>query len=170
MQLQEELLQLNHCAKDTSMTKKSTRAEKNIRVNDVITKLNRGWSRHDIQQYASEKWSITERTCDEYIAQASKTIIESYEIEYPDMAKTLHSMFMEVYRMAVEDRDLRAAIQALRESGKITGAYAPEKHEVTHRQRYISALMNGRITPEKVREIAPNMADELFEEAGIIGV
>ena len=56
------------------MGKKSTKGEKEFRIQAVYGLLVDGRSRTDILQYTSENWQVTERTGDQYIQWARERL------------------------------------------------------------------------------------------------
>ena len=52
------------------VAKKSTMAEKKLRISTVYGHLCNGWSRGQIIQFGEEEWGIGESMCDRYIAEA----------------------------------------------------------------------------------------------------
>ena len=56
------------------VAKKSTKSEKEFRVQAVYGLLVDGRSRTDILQYSAETWKVSERTADQYIADARKRL------------------------------------------------------------------------------------------------
>ena len=60
--------------------KKSTKSEKEFRVQAVYGMLVDGKSRTDICQYCSETWEVSERTGDHYIADARQRLEKDCQI------------------------------------------------------------------------------------------
>ena len=62
------------------VAKKSTNAEKKLRINTVYGHLCNGWSRGQIIQYSADEWDIGESMCDRYIAEARVKIDQDCNI------------------------------------------------------------------------------------------
>ena len=62
------------------VAKKSTKSEKEFRVAAIYGMLVDGRSRTDILQYSAETWQVSERTGDQYIADARKRLEQDCQI------------------------------------------------------------------------------------------
>ena len=73
------LLSLQSCAL-LQVGKRSTKAELEFRISAVYGMFVDGRSRTDVIQFAAEKWSVTERTADEYIKLARERLKNDCDI------------------------------------------------------------------------------------------
>ena len=150
------------------MAKKTTAAEKQQRVTQVVKMLVEGAERRDIVLYASKNWGVSDRTVTSYIKSAREIITDSSRTETDYWRGVLLQRHNRVFNKAYKDGNYQAATAANREVSKIVGAYAPEKVEViSAREKVVIDLRNGKISPDAVRQRLPNIADELFREAGV---
>jgi hypothetical protein len=65
------------------MARKSTEHEKILRVHEIYRLLIKGASRYRILRHASEKWKVSERTGETYLAEARQLLSRDLEIERP---------------------------------------------------------------------------------------
>lgn len=112
------------------MADKPTDAVLMDRVTMVYTDLVRGKRRPEILRYAST-WGVTDRTIDAYIARAN-TILEreAETIRKRELGKA-HRRYELLFSEALEKGDLKTALQAEVERGRLLGLNAPAQTEVT---------------------------------------
>jgi len=65
------------------MAKKGTEHEKILRVHEIYRLLIKGASRYRILRHATEKWQVSERTGETYLAEARQLLTRDLEIERP---------------------------------------------------------------------------------------
>jgi hypothetical protein len=65
------------------MAKKGTEHEKILRVHEIYRLLVKGASRYRILRHATEKWQVSERTGETYLAEARQLLTRDLEIERP---------------------------------------------------------------------------------------
>jgi hypothetical protein len=65
------------------MAKKATEHEKILRVHEIYRLLVKGASRYRILRHATEKWQVSERTGETYLAEARQLLTRDLEIERP---------------------------------------------------------------------------------------
>lgn len=65
------------------MAKKATEHERIIRVHEIYRLLTKGASRYRILRYSAEKWQVSERTSEIYLAEARALLARDLEIERP---------------------------------------------------------------------------------------
>ena len=63
------------------MGRKSTKAEKEYRVNRIVRLLSNGAVRSEIQQYGRQEWGVSIRTVDGYIQDATKILKADWDID-----------------------------------------------------------------------------------------
>ena len=62
---------------------RSTKVEKNFRVDTVYKLLSEGNSRGQILQFAANQWNVSDRQVDTYIAEARDKLLADCELERP---------------------------------------------------------------------------------------
>lgn len=65
------------------MARKGTEHEKILRVHEIYRLLIKGASRYRILRHATEKWKVSERTGETYLAEARQLLARDLEIERP---------------------------------------------------------------------------------------
>lgn len=101
------------------MGRKSTKEEIQNRVNTVYGLLLRANSTHQIVQYGSEKWGVSERQVRDYLAEARKLMALDAEIERPQWLQAAIARLQDYEREAREAGRLGTAIQALEKQAKL---------------------------------------------------
>lgn len=101
---------------------RSTDAEVAARVAEVAALLAKGLERPAILQYGS-KWGVSDRTIDNYTAQARRGFAEAAKGDVEEARGELAAMLREQYRAAIAAGDPKAAIAAVRELAKLRGLY-----------------------------------------------
>lgn len=89
------------------MAAKATEHEKITRVHEVYCLLVRGATRYRVLQYASKKWNVSDRTADQYMAEARKLLDKDLEVERPQWLTQFVSELQEWkwQELNPEDRD-----------------------------------------------------------------
>lgn len=117
---------------------KPTKAEIERRISTVYQLMIDGLDRSRILQYVSEKWRVTERTTDSYIAAARVKFLEALqETENKDVMKMyIFKRLENLYSLNMENYDLKEARAVLADASKIFGVNAPEeiKQEITQNE------------------------------------
>jgi hypothetical protein len=99
------------------------------RVTTVYKDLVSGKRRPDILQYASA-WGVTERTVDNYIARANAHLERDAEtIRKRELGKA-HNRYELLFEKALAKDDLKTALQAEVERGRLLGLNATTQTEV----------------------------------------
>lgn len=103
------------------MAKKSTQAEKRLRVDTVYGMLADGASRTSILQLAAEKWDVSERTGDAYIAEARQLIERDCELSRPAfLAEALAGLRL-VRQTAARRGQHQVVVNAIRLQAELVG-------------------------------------------------
>ena len=63
------------------MARKSTRAEKEYRINRVARLLSNGAVRSEVLEYASREWGVSRATADNYMAAAREVLKADWDID-----------------------------------------------------------------------------------------
>lgn len=101
------------------MAKKSTKDEIQNRVNVVYGLLLRAHSHHQIVQYGSETWGVSERQVRDYLAEARKLMALDSEIERPQWLEAAVARLQDYEREARAKGNLSVAIKALEDQAKL---------------------------------------------------
>lgn len=101
------------------MARKSTKDEILDRVNTVYNLLLRANSHHQIVQYGSETWGVSERQVRDYLAEARKLMALDSEIERPQWLQAAVARLQDYEREAREKGNLGIAIKALEDQAKL---------------------------------------------------
>lgn len=111
--------------------KKPTATEKRRRVNDAFKLLMLGKTSGEITAYLSEKYDVTKRTAERYIAEAGKRVDEIAREEQRDALRMALTRLSDLYATAYKLRDMRTALSVQKEINALLGLYPPQKREVT---------------------------------------
>lgn len=100
---------------------RSTKVEKNYRVDTVYKLLSEGHSRGQILQFGSSEWGVTDRQVDTYIAEAREKLLADAEMERPAwVAEALQRL--RVYEQAAyKQKQNQTAINAVQAAAKLIG-------------------------------------------------
>ena len=100
---------------------KSTKVEINHRVNAVYKLLAEGHSRTQIVQFCADKWGITERQGDTYIARARDKLLEDVEMDRPAwVAEALQRLRM-LEQKAAKKNQTQSAINSIALQARLIG-------------------------------------------------
>ena len=106
---------------------KATNAQIARRVREVYSLLLNGSDRGHIFRYASEKWDVTERMVEHYIARATEQIKASAAVEQDyELGKAL-ARLDDLYARAMTAGDRKAALAVQKERSETLGLKAPVK-------------------------------------------
>ena len=105
------------------MSKKSTKYEKDERVEEVRKMMLYGTSRDEIIRYAKDKWQVSERTVDYYIAEARE--INGHILrESQSEALALAIEHRKLSRSEAHERkDYRLEFKIAKDEAKLMGLY-----------------------------------------------
>lgn len=113
-------------SKDKTGSKKNykvTKEEKLVRLREIFEVSNRGFNYSEIVQYGQQRWGVTERTIERYIAEAKDLNVFS-----PKDAKEYRSDSIArcnyIYKLAIKNKNAAIALQAQKEINKIRGIYS----------------------------------------------
>lgn len=133
------------------MAEKQNKAEIARRVNEIYTMLLDGFTRCEIVQYASNKYSITVRQCDKYIKDANKLIndyqLESLEKRYNEAIQRTKSF----YKRCVASKDKRTAATVLKELNEIEGCKIVK---IEHSGEMKNKISFEGLSDEQLKELA----------------
>ena len=109
---------------------KSTKVEKEKRVNDIYNLLLHGATRYEILQYGAKHWAIADRQIDDYISSASRLIAQESEWHRPGQLGRAIKRLEQILHAAIKDHDYGSAINAQKELDKLFSLYEPEAPKV----------------------------------------
>ena len=103
------------------MAKKSTKAEKILRVNQVVRMLVNCASRSSIVQFAASEWGLSMRQADTYIAEAREILRTDASIERSDYLAARLQTIDKVIQQGLKQNQLSAVIGALKLQAEVLG-------------------------------------------------
>ena len=103
------------------MAKKPTRAEKELRVNQVVRMLVNCASRSSIIRYAADEWGVSGRTTDKYIAEARQILKKDADIDRHDYLASRLQTIDTIVQKALKSGQLSNAIGALKLQSELLG-------------------------------------------------
>lgn len=103
------------------MAKKSTKAEKILRVNQIVRMLVNCASRSSIVQFAASEWGLSLRQTDAYIAEAREILRNDADIERHDYLAARLQTIDKVIQQGLKQNQLSAVIGALKLQADVLG-------------------------------------------------
>ena len=103
------------------MAKKSTKAEKILRVNQVVRMLVNCASRSAIVQFSASEWGLSARQTDVYIAEAREILREDANIDRHDYLAARLQTIDKVIQQGLKQNQLSAVIGALKLQSEVLG-------------------------------------------------
>ena len=100
---------------------RSTKVEKNFRVDTVYKLLSEGNSRGQILQFGSAQWGVTDRQVDTYIAEARDKLLADAEMERPAWVAEALQRLRTYEQAAYKSRQNQVAINAVQAQAKLIG-------------------------------------------------
>ena len=100
---------------------RSTKVEKNFRVDTVYKLLSEGNSRGQILQFGSAEWGVTDRQVDTYIAEARDKLLADAEMERPAWVAEALQRLRTYEQAAYKSRQNQVAINAVQAQAKLIG-------------------------------------------------
>ena len=100
---------------------RSTKVEKNFRVDTVYKLLSEGNSRGQILQFGTEAWGVSERAIDQYIAWAREKLLADAEMERPAWVAEALQRLRTYEQAAYKSRQNQVAINAVQAAAKLIG-------------------------------------------------
>ena len=98
---------------------RSTIAEKTFRVNRVARMLSNSVVRSEIIQYAADTWGVSERTADQYIADAREILCKDWEIERRTFTAELLSQLASLQKEARKTNQPSVALGCINSAAKL---------------------------------------------------
>ena len=103
------------------MARKSTKAEKNFRIDAVYSLLVDGKSRADILQFAADTWKVSVRQGDTYIAEARQRLEEDCTISRQAFLAESLAGIRQIRAKAENRGQMQVALNAIRLQAELTG-------------------------------------------------
>ena len=100
---------------------RSTKVEKNFRVDTVYKLLSEGNSRGQILQFAANQWNVSDRQVDTYIAEARDKLLADAEMERPAWVAEALQRLRTYEQAAYKSRQNQVAINAVQAQAKLIG-------------------------------------------------
>ena len=100
---------------------RSTKVEKNFRVDTVYKLLSEGNSRGQIIQFASNQWNVSDRQVDTYIADAREKLLADAEMERPAWVAEALQRLRTYEQAAYKNKQNQVAINAVQAQAKLIG-------------------------------------------------
>ena len=129
-----------------------TKAEKIQRVEKVFSLLLMGAKRREIIEYAtkSTNWGVSDGMIDKYIADATKLIKESADDDIEKERGLMKQRLDDLYKKNLGKKDLRAALQVLRERSDLLGLHAPKRTDITSDGEKVDLIVKVGVDPDKL--------------------
>ena len=106
---------------------KASKAEIEERIHTVYQMRIAGKSRTDILRHASDKWGISTRQTENYIAKAQKLVRSDYEMDRKQLTAEQISRYEKVFEKAFAKNQLSNCIGALSGISRLAGLEAGRK-------------------------------------------
>lgn len=100
---------------------RSTKVEKNFRVDTVYKLLSEGNSRGQIQRFAANQWKVSERQVDVYIAEARDKLLADAEMERPAWVAEALQRLRVLEQKAAKKNQTQCAINSIALQAKLIG-------------------------------------------------
>ena len=99
---------------------KSTKAEVNRRVHEVVKLICAAKTNSHIRQYAADEWGSSERQADRYLAQAREIIKADYSIERSEFLASRIALLDKIAEKSIAQGQNSNAVGALRLQAELT--------------------------------------------------
>ena len=100
---------------------RSTKVETEHRVNTVYKLLSEGNSRSQVIQFCSEKWGVTDRQGDTYMARAREKLLADCEMERPAWIAEALQRLRTYEQAAYKEKQNQTAINSIQAQAKLIG-------------------------------------------------
>ena len=100
---------------------RSTKVETEHRINAVYKLLAEGNSRSQVIQFVSEKWGVTDRQADNYMARAREKLLEDCEMERPAWIAEALARLRTYEKAAFKEKQNQTAINSVQAQAKLIG-------------------------------------------------
>ena len=100
---------------------RSTKVETEHRINAVYKLLSEGQSRSQVIQFCSEKWGVTDRQGETYMARAREKLMEDCEMECPAWIAEALQRLRTYEQAAYKQKQNQTAINSIQAQAKLIG-------------------------------------------------
>ena len=100
---------------------RSTKVETEHRINAVYKLLSEGNSRGQVVQFCSEKWGVTDRQADTYMARAREKLLQDCEMERPAWIAEALQRLRTYEQAAYKEKQNQTAINSVQAQAKLIG-------------------------------------------------
>ena len=98
---------------------KSTKIEKDMRVNRVARLLSNGAVRSEICQYAANEWGTSDRQTDRYIAEARELIRADWEVDRRTFTAEILAQLASIQKEARKQGNLNVALGCVNQAARV---------------------------------------------------
>ena len=98
---------------------RSTKAEADYRLNKVAKLLSTGHTRSQIFQFATTEWGVSERTVDNYLADARKILKEDFDIDRRQFTAEVLAQYTTLQEEARKSGQLSVALGCINSMAKV---------------------------------------------------
>ena len=99
--------------------KGTTQAETELRIRKFVQIIANGGRRSDCVRYASERWGVTERTVENYLAAARDQLRADWDLERPQMIADLLSQCSTLQLEARKAKQYHIALGAINTAARL---------------------------------------------------
>ena len=108
-------------------TPRSTEAEVESRVSQVLGLLVSGAGFMEIQHYSAQKgWNLSDRPLKEYMSRATNLLAEHEEEDRKLLVALHQARRNRLYALALQAHEYRTALEILKDSAEMEGLYPPK--------------------------------------------
>jgi len=100
---------------------RSTKVETEHRINTVYKLLSEGYSRGQVVQFCSERWGVTDRQGDTYMARAREKLLADCEMERPAWIAEALQRLRTYEQAAFKEKQNQTAINSVQAQAKLIG-------------------------------------------------
>lgn len=100
---------------------RSTKVETEHRINTVYKLLSEGYSRGQVIQFCSERWGVTDRQGDTYMARAREKLLADCEMERPAWIAEALQRLRTYEQAAFKEKQNQTAINSVQAQAKLIG-------------------------------------------------
>ena len=100
---------------------RSTKVETEHSINTVYKLLSEGYSRGQVVQFCSERWGVTDRQGDTYMARAREKLLADCEMERPAWIAEALQRLRTYEQAAFKEKQNQTAINSVQAQAKLIG-------------------------------------------------
>lgn len=145
------------------MRHKVNKVQKALRVQQIVTWLLEGFTYTEVTRMGQEKWGVSYRTVERYIATAREQVEAESASEVQSAVTLALYRLTELYFAAVEDGDLKTALDVVKTQNRMLGLNAPDKIEaravadwnsmsVAEQLEHVGNILDRAAKPAQIKE------------------